>query len=59
MLTIHKPEDSENQPHLWIIIDDTGMHVCDGCKLITEARDKQAKIIGAMVEAYNASVKKG
>ena len=57
MLTIHKPEGSENQPHLWTIIDDNGMHVCDGCKLIPEAREKQAKIIEDMVDGYNAIVK--
>lgn len=56
MLTIHKPADSKNQPHLWVIIDDAGMHVCDGCKLIPEAREKQAEIMHAMVDAYNASV---
>lgn len=56
-IKIHKPEDSENQPHLWTIIDSTGMHVAVPCRLIPEAREKQAELILKIVDAYNQIAK--
>lgn len=54
MITIHKPEGSENTPHEWTLITDTGMHVAAPLKLIPEARENQAEVILFMVEAYNS-----